>query len=595
PFALSEALSEALAEVLVEVEEEENTTENKILNNQNILNDLPIYSPDELEQMRVTHKFPINDPKLHNLLYNYDLVQPTRDFTLKRKLRVASLNVKKGDKVDKLKLLFEADPLFEKVMQEFPELEDVQDYDSAIKVIGKEAESQGLDRKERVKEFKSHILDYASQEASKLSAIFPFKKYQNRSSLSEDEYAALYQLIQELHHIANSDIITIQEADWGMPRSQYRHTVKEFAEHFGYGYVFGAEFIENLDDGTRYSTIKDLDLEHFKGLQGNAIVSKWPIKNIQLLRFDESFTEDPSMQTMAHRRCYDWWKDELPKVGPFEKVVHKGIKLVFDEDTIVPSVRLGSRMAVIADIKTPQGEITIATTHLENRGSPKCRRFELAQLTNFLRDNYSENPLAITGDMNTTNEEARRPYFRHAIAWYIKNQLELSTLIAQSITTPALFIFDIPSPVPIPATVQILNQAREWRNPPGLGSAERKLFKRVIHNFSFEDGTVFDTRGNSTLNDENSSKFLSDSNESTPLGYRPTYCFQRNYKHLFCMKLDWIFVKNKLTHCSRKHSFKADNAWAPHYPRTLMIPTTLSGITDHAYISADLIIPSQAE
>ncbi|HEY9886134.1 MAG TPA: hypothetical protein V6C96_02625, partial [Vampirovibrionales bacterium] len=243
------------------------------------------------------------------------------------------------------------------------------------------------------------------------------------------------------------------------------------------------------------------------------------------------------------------------------------------------------------EVETPKGDVTVVSTHLENRGNPKCRRLELAQLTNYLHD--IKTPLVIAGDLNTTNEEARRPYFRHAVYWYVKNQLELSTLAANIGSNIGLAFIDVPFlPSPIPSIVQLTNQVREWRNPPGLGSAERKLFKRVVKNYSFDDGTVFDIRGSNGFNQRNSSRLLANSNQSTPIGYKPTYCFRRNYKHVFCMKLDWIFVKNNLTHCSREYSSQfADNSWAPTNPRTLFDSTVLGGLSDHAAVTSDLIIP----
>ena len=256
-------------------------------------------------------------------------------------------------------------------------------------------------------------------------------------------------------------------------------------------------------------------------------------------------------------------------------------------------------MALVADVSTPAGPVTVASTHLENRGSPKCRRYELEELLNELKS-VTNQPLVVAGDFNTTNEEARRPYFIHVLYWYIKNQFELSTLIANIGTNVGMFFLDLPFPIPapIPATVQLFNQAREWRNPAGIGSAERQFFRKVIEKFQFDDGAVIDTRGKQPLNPRGSTRILSNSNQTTPMGYKPTYCFQRNYKHLFCMKLDWILVKGNLspaTRASKKCKVCPDNTWAPTNPRTLYYSMLAGQVSDHAAITTDLILPEDTD
>ncbi|MDJ0626585.1 MAG: endonuclease/exonuclease/phosphatase family protein [Candidatus Caenarcaniphilales bacterium] len=569
------------------------STEEKFFNKPN-LSKLDVYSSNELEQMWLSREY-TDSAKLHNLLNNYDIQQPSKEFQLNHKFRVASLNIERGYKLNKLKASLKKDPVFDKILQYFPEITETETYKEAIQSICDKARKQNIQCKTKIAEFDNLLLQLLEPQKSQFTTIFPIKQLQsNRRKNKQNIQAGIYELAKQIHHLSSADVIALQEVDWGMPRTDYVHVVKELAEANGYGYVYGTEFLEFFDDGTAYSKIEELKEEKFKGLHGNAILSKWPLSNIRILRFAESFTKDPSMQTLSNRRCYDWWHEELAQTGPFEKLAYGVIKTVFDEDSVVPSVRLGSRMALIADVQTPEGKVTVVSTHLENRGHPKCRRLEIAELVNHLKS--VQNPLVIAGDLNTTNEEARRPYFRHTLYWYIINQFELSTLVTSIATRAGLILLDLPIPNPIPTVVQIINQSREWRNPPGLGTRERKLFRRVIHNFSFDDGTVFDTRGSKEFNQKNSKRLLSNSNQTTPIGYRPTFCFARSYKKIFCMKLDWIFVKGNLSYCGRKkkNCRYANNSWAPTNPRTLFASSLLGTLSNHAAITTDLILPSLA-
>jgi endonuclease/exonuclease/phosphatase family metal-dependent hydrolase len=560
------------------------------------LAEIPDLSVAEIEELRFKPKPPTSGPqydKIIGLLTNYDLAQPTDQFQLGPKLRVASFNIRQGLSLDRLKLVLNPDPVLQELMEEFPEIIEAETLNKAKVAIRKEARLNGQNPAARVSLLYDYLGDLLNSEESNFREIFPLKKLskgflRKRSKL----YEGVYVLAHEVAHLASADIISLQEVDWGMPRTNYAHVVRELAQVTGYGYAYGTEFIELLDSGTAYPRVKNLQEDQLRALHGSAILSKWPLKNVKILRFKESFTEDPKLKEMKHRRCYNWLKEEQPKVGPFERLIYQFGKIVFKEIAIVPSVRIGSRMALMADVYTPAGPVKVISTHLENRGSPKCRRSELQDILDAIKDE-TDKPIVLAGDLNTTNEEARRPYFRHFAFWYLKNQFELSTLIANIGTSAGVFFLDLPFPVPtpIPATVQLINQAREWRNPPGIGSAERKLFRKQLQNFRFSDGTVFDTRGTPSANKKRSKRLLANSNQTTPIGYKPTYCFERNYKHLFCMKLDWIFVKNDLTKSERCHSCPT-NDWAPTNPRTLYQSMLLGGLSDHAAITTDLIVPN---
>ncbi len=586
----------------------DSTQSTSALDRSSTLASLPVFSTDELESFRATHLYPQpndeNWDKLLGLLKTYDAEQPTRSFSLGRKLRVANLNITRGYDLEKYKLLFKPDPAFERLVSEFPEVKNSETIEDALAGIAKSSEKLDLHLGKRTNLFYDMIGEMIDAKDSHFTKVLctgflkrPLESWDHHNNLikkaKRETYGEVFELAQELYHLAKADIISLQEVDWGMPRSNYAHVSKEIANAIGYGYAYANEFIEFQDDGIPYSKLASIDQASFKGFHGNAILSKWPLENIRILRYGESFTESPSMNVMNSRRCYDWWRDELPKLGAFESGIYKTSEAVFAETPVSPSLRVGSRMALIADIDTPAGKVTVASTHLENRGNPKCRRGELTDLLNHLKK-VTGQPVVIAGDMNTTHEEARRPYFRHAVYYYIKKRLHPPMLAAGIASSVGLFFADAPIPLnPIPTLVQIASDSYEWRNPSTLFSAERKLFRQVIDKFRFDDGGVIDTRGIPEFNRQLSDRYMSDSSESTKIGYKPTYCFARNYKHVFCMKLDWIFVKGNLTRFNKDAKDNANNDWAPTNPRTVFDSILAADLSNHAAVTTDLILPGE--
>lgn len=94
------------------------------------------------------------------------------------------------------------------------------------------------------------------------------------------------------------DIVLINEADWGMARSNNEHIARRMAYELGMNYAWGVEFLE-LTPGTKLETERansapDCPSERrgsgFKGktdslgLHGNAILSKYPLSNVHVVR-----------------------------------------------------------------------------------------------------------------------------------------------------------------------------------------------------------------------------------------------------------------------------------------------------------------------
>jgi endonuclease/exonuclease/phosphatase family metal-dependent hydrolase len=149
------------------------------------------------------------------------------------------------------------------------------------------------------------------------------------------------------------DVIFANELDWGMARTETLHITRELALSLNMNYAYGVEFLS-----VRTGESGGL------GLHGNAILSKFPLSRIKIVRLPEE---------------YDWFHYK-------------------ENDN-----RLGLRMAVLADADLGGGvKAGLVSVHLENRTTPEGRKRQMECLLNELTAHYPEDmPVLIGGDMNT--------------------------------------------------------------------------------------------------------------------------------------------------------------------------------------------------
>lgn len=163
------------------------------------------------------------------------------------------------------------------------------------------------------------------------------------------------------HHprLKDADIILGNELDWGMARSQNLHITRELARALGMNYAFATEFITVRagQDGNR------------EGWHGNAILSRFPLKNVSLLRL-------PIM--------YEWF------YRPNDS-------------------RLGTRVALLAEIQVQGQAIGLVSLHLENRATPKQREAQFRFVLDHVETVFAGLPVLIGGDMNTNTVDGDAP------------------------------------------------------------------------------------------------------------------------------------------------------------------------------------------
>ncbi|HVP06043.1 MAG TPA: endonuclease/exonuclease/phosphatase family protein [Dehalococcoidia bacterium] len=154
------------------------------------------------------------------------------------------------------------------------------------------------------------------------------------------------------------DILLLSEADRGCTRSGNRNVAREYAQALGMCYVYGVEFIELprlWGPGGRVAR----RCEH-----GNAIVSRYPLGNVRLVR---------------HRFSRSW-------NSAWQRVLHIG------------EPRLGGRMALTADVRIGGRLLRVYAVHFE---SGRADPHRLAQAQELIED-AADVPHGVLagGDMN---------------------------------------------------------------------------------------------------------------------------------------------------------------------------------------------------
>jgi endonuclease/exonuclease/phosphatase family metal-dependent hydrolase len=176
-----------------------------------------------------------------------------------------------------------------------------------------------------------------------------------------------------------ADIITLNEVDLGMNRTQNRNIAFELGNYLKMNSVFAAEYLE-LTKGVNFE--KELSGENKQALHGNAILSRYPISRIAIVRLP---------------RCFDTFNFSEKRYG--ERV---GLMVALD----------------LAKVHPQALPLIVVTTHLEVRNSPKCRTRQfnvlLTAIDQFIKQvaldaqlnrtgliKLEEIPVIIGGDFNT--------------------------------------------------------------------------------------------------------------------------------------------------------------------------------------------------
>jgi endonuclease/exonuclease/phosphatase family metal-dependent hydrolase len=181
----------------------------------------------------------------------------------------------------------------------------------------------------------------------------------------------------QLFAALDCDVILLSEADVGMARSGNRNTVAELAGALDMGYAYGVEFVE-LGLGDDREQIWHKGQRNHAGLHGNAILSRLPLHDLALIRFDSGAR---------------WFQDRV------------------NGSATGTQRRLGGRMALCGRIETDDGDLVIVSVHLESDSDADDRAQQMARLLHAINGCYDKARMVIGGDCNTASlpevDEAR--------------------------------------------------------------------------------------------------------------------------------------------------------------------------------------------
>lgn len=389
-------------------------------------------------------------------------------------------------------------------------------------------------------------------------------------------------ILEEAKMLRQADVIILNEVDLGLKRTEYRDIAAELAKELEMNYAFGVEFVElspiqikqkvepeNVSEKEVVEMI-DVDPARYKGLQGTAILSRFPLENVRLVPFEN--------------QPYDWFKSEIEGASLLEKG-KRGISRIVFLEKIMTEVRRGGRTSLIAEIvdaRFPKGRATIAATHLENRTKPANREKQLQELLDEIKD--VDHPVILAGDMNTSTSDLTPTSFRRELTkrfgnykFWLKQGMKMlfGTGFLEDFALTSI-TFGRTHADPTVKSIPFVSQ-----NP------ERKFFK-TLEKFRFADGNAFDFRGDPTRSIGNKGKRLSGSNERGKLGFITTYQVNRPIAFVGKHKLDWIFVKP--ANLTKPDDLRQSYLFAPHFGRTLTEINEIveDRISDHRPILVDL-------
>lgn len=152
-----------------------------------------------------------------------------------------------------------------------------------------------------------------------------------------------------------ADIISLNEVDLGMNRTQNQNIAFELGQRLGMHTVYIPEYLELTKGIGEELTLAG---ENKEALHGNAILSRYPILAVHSVRL-------PS--------CFDTYQ--------------------FSEK------RFGERVALIVEIEVNKQVIYLVNTHLEVRNTPKCRAKQFQSILQTL-EKLPARPIIIAGDLN---------------------------------------------------------------------------------------------------------------------------------------------------------------------------------------------------
>ena len=389
----------------------------------------------------------------------------------------------------------------------------------------------------------------------------------------------LDQLIHEQRNrFLLADIIVLQEMDIGVKRSQYRNAAKALAEALDMNYVYAPEYLEidpvtlgleeiSLENGAKDTEAMEyfkVDPRRYKGVFGSAVLSRYPIKHVEV-------------HQLKHQP-YDWYGGEKSKTTFLENVRRFGTKTIFKNE-ITREIKIGGRIFFRVDLEVPElpeKTLTVINIHLEIKCLPKDRTRQMQEILSYLQD--INHPVIVAGDFNAAPEDLSSTSVTRVAVRALKNPTNWLALAVNTISPHALAVN---------VTRAVSNVTKNFQDPtsrnvPILAPNPVESMFQMIEDYRFNDGGVFDFRGERQRSLGRKKGTLANSNQRDFKGFKTTFKVIRPIgRWVGKFRLDWIFVKSFLKNFSRDQ--KGSYRFAPHYGETLEeLNTSLTAqLSDH--------------
>lgn len=373
--------------------------------------------------------------------------------------------------------------------------------------------------------------------------------------------SSLYKKIElQRRRLIQSNVLILTEMDIGIQRSGYINAAGEIAKALKMNYAYGSQYLEidpvllgmekAMKDETHASKTHDFDVDpaRYKGVFGSAVLSRYPIKNVEVFQLKN--------------QGYDWYTGEKPKISVVEKTRRFGSKFLFWNE-LTRELKVGGRIFFRVDLEVPElpeKTLSIINVHLEIKCQPEARELQMLEILSYIRK--IKHPVILMGDFNAASTDISPTSVKRVVTRTAKNP---STWFNAGVTLLTPY-------GPLNTVRNAGNITRNLQDPlvkdiPLIGANSVYGLFNAIEEFRFEDGKTFDFRGDKNRSINKKGKKAANANQRDFKGFKTTFQVRRPIASVLGkLRLDWVFVKSFL---SSPEDDYGPYKFAPHYGETL--------------------------
>jgi endonuclease/exonuclease/phosphatase family metal-dependent hydrolase len=212
-----------------------------------------------------------------------------------------------------------------------------------------------------------------------LSLSFERKNFYRAVAWNVERGICYEEILEELKEnplLKHADLLLLTETDSGMARSRNRNIARDLAVELKMNYYFVPAYINLCKGNGMEVDVEGASDDNELALHGNAILSRYPIKNLQ---------------SIPLKNCKD-------KMSGKEK-------------------RIGHQQALAATIEFPQGAVRAVCIHLDALSTQKQRQNQMISILERLKVEPNI-PVLLGGDWNTSTYNSSHAFFAICGFWY---------------------------------------------------------------------------------------------------------------------------------------------------------------------------------